>query len=359
MPGFWEPPTQQDTSPRRRLLAEHKMDGLERPAPHILASPPGTSAPIGLINYTPKTGEVHAPGVPAPEHELNYSLMPHNMGAGADAPMGQFTPYLAGAPGAREPLSGMVQPSWVQGPGAGADAPPGVGIPPGGEALTGRYGTAANMRANTFSPGQPPLSPAPYGVGPGPRLQASGPAVRPFEQRGTSIGNASTFGQDQGSFGGGFGAGGERGMGAGQTRPKQDFTGTSDDTPDASQGRVTATRTANADAAGAVDPNAALQGGASRGGAPTQSSNVLPSGLPQIPGYTFKTIYAWNADTQSMAPSHVVMIPDGTVPGLKSTILGYFMPGGGPDPLTHLPPFQVLPPDVRKEMEGSGKDPSR
>src|SRR5260221_2939717 len=46
---------------------------------HVLASPPGTAAPIKLINYTPDTKEVHQPGVLAPVDKLNYSIVPPSM----------------------------------------------------------------------------------------------------------------------------------------------------------------------------------------------------------------------------------------------------------------------------------------
>jgi hypothetical protein len=318
MPGFWDPPTRSDTQPRRRLLAEHNMDGLERQQPHIVASPPGTRAPTHLINYTPKTGEVHAPGVPAPEHELNYSLMPHD------------------------------------GIGAGADTPPGVGIPPGGENMTGRYANNANMRANTFSPGQPPLSPTPYGVGPGPRLQASGPAERPFEQRGTSIGNASTFGQDMGSFGGGFGAGqASGGMGAGQTKPNQDFTGTSGDLPDPNKGRVTVASSkpaasTSADAAGGTDPNTGKTSGA-----------PVPNNLGPAPaGYIPQVVYTTD-EQGNPQPSQVLWVPSPPGPGKKPIVAGFFIPGEQPDRISGLPRFQPMDAALRKELEGAGKDPTR
>ena len=48
---------------------------------HLLVSPAGQQAPEHLINYTPATKEVHAPGVPAPLWEENISLLPNHQGA--------------------------------------------------------------------------------------------------------------------------------------------------------------------------------------------------------------------------------------------------------------------------------------
>lgn len=42
---------------------------------HILMSPPGQQAPPGALNYTPATRELHPPGMSAPAHETNLSLM--------------------------------------------------------------------------------------------------------------------------------------------------------------------------------------------------------------------------------------------------------------------------------------------
>lgn len=43
---------------------------------HTVISPRGVAAPLGAINYTPATGEVHAAGMQAPVNEDNVSLMP-------------------------------------------------------------------------------------------------------------------------------------------------------------------------------------------------------------------------------------------------------------------------------------------
>ena len=344
MPRFWEPPSRDSKRPRDRLLAESKMTGLEHPQPHVLSSPPGTRAPIGLINYTPKTGEVHAPGVPAPEDELNYSLMPHDsdMGAGADMPQwqpstGTMDPYLQGGQPTQEGMSGMVQPTWVQ-PGAGADTPTGMGVMAGQSTLSGRYGTTANQRASTFQPGSPPLSPHPYGTGPGPRLSASGPAERPFEARGTQMGNASTFGQSDTSFG----TGQDR-MGAGQTGPRKEvpqFTGLDDDKPDATAGDAVKNP--------AVTPAVQQQ----------QQSQQLPPGLPSIPGYRAQRVDAPDA-SGTMQPNMIVMVPDPPDPTKKPTVLGFFVIGADVVPGTSLPPFQPLDAAARKALEGGGSDAMR
>ena len=134
------------------------MTGHEYPAPHILASPPGTQAPAHYINYTPDTNEVHGPGSLAPQDRLNYSLLPHDdlrpksMGAGVD---------------------------WGRTVGPGIANP---GMPPGSE-QGGRYSPTQALRDNTFSPGQPPIAQHPFGTGPGPQIQAAGPDIRDFDQR--------------------------------------------------------------------------------------------------------------------------------------------------------------------------------
>jgi len=197
-------------------MAENGRTGLERgPQPHIIASPPGTGAPIDRINYTPETGEVHAPGVLAPIDKLNYSLVPHDelQAGGNVSPPGQ--PPQGGGPAAGTGLSSALQPAnagqrvqsnvWKntgQGGsmGMGADsivASPGT--PAGTDGLMGRYGENAALRTNQFSPGQPPLSPTPYGTGPGPRVQASGPTARPVEQRGSMTGNLQNWGMGTGA----------------------------------------------------------------------------------------------------------------------------------------------------------------
>src|SRR6266487_3917450 len=43
---------------------------------HVVESPPGTAAPIGAINYTPDTREVHDVGTLAPVDKKNLSLIP-------------------------------------------------------------------------------------------------------------------------------------------------------------------------------------------------------------------------------------------------------------------------------------------
>lgn len=227
MPDFWQAPTAQATRPRPRLLAENGRTGLERgPQPHIIASPPGTGAPIDRINYTPDTGEVHPPGVLAPINKLNYSLVPHD-----DLNYsGQLGQPSAPAPGTNPPglqaqgggdagsgMSGAMQSQQAPGPipsnvwkntgdpgmmGTGADSiVNSPGTPAGTDGLMGRYGEGATLRSNTFSPGQPPLSPNPYGTGPGPRSSASGPVERPFDQRASNTGNLGNWGQNMGGMG--------------------------------------------------------------------------------------------------------------------------------------------------------------
>src|SRR5215471_7366426 len=213
---FWSPPSRTTTRPGARLTAENGRTGLERgPQPHIIASPPGTGAPIDRINYTPDTGEVHPPGVLAPIDKLNYSLVPHDelQAGGNVSPPGQ--PPQGGGLQAGQGLSQMLQPQrtspntpsnvWKntgQGGamGTGADSiVQSPGTPAGTDGLTGRYGESATLRTNAFSPGQPPLSPNPYGTGPGPRVQASGPTTRPVEQRSSMLGNLQNWGQGAGA----------------------------------------------------------------------------------------------------------------------------------------------------------------
>src|SRR5215471_16149449 len=219
---FWSPPSLNSTRPGARLTAENGRTGLEPgPQPHIVASPPGTGAPIDRINYTPDTGEVHPPGVLAPIDKLNYSLVPHDelqaggqlsppgqppqppqaQGGGDAGSMLSQATQSQGQPQAISPRSSNVWKNTGQGGsmGMGADsivASPGT--PAGMDGLTGRYGETATLRTNAFSPGQPPLSPNPYGTGPGPRAQASGPIQRPMDQRASMTGNLGNWGQSMG-----------------------------------------------------------------------------------------------------------------------------------------------------------------
>ncbi|MBV9173825.1 MAG: hypothetical protein JOZ81_27500, partial [Chloroflexi bacterium] len=152
--------------PRSRLIAASGGPAATGPhPPHILASPPGTSAPIGAINYTPRTNQIHAPGILAPVDELNYSLLPADTGMG----MGQEAGERYGT------------------------APPGQ---------QGRYSSAPSTLHNTFAPGQPPLSPRPYGTGSGPRNVVSGPGPRGFGERASMLGNTHGWGMGAGQSAG-------------------------------------------------------------------------------------------------------------------------------------------------------------
>jgi hypothetical protein len=155
-----------------------------------------------LINYTPDTGEVHGPGRLAPVDKHNYSLMPHDadMGAGQGASPQSGDPTMSGLQDqwARQQHEARNAPvPWQStltsgaGMGAGIDwgntqgpAVSSPGSPPGASG-TGRYAPAQAARDNVFSPGQPPMAAHPYGTGPGPQLQATGPETRDFAQRGS------------------------------------------------------------------------------------------------------------------------------------------------------------------------------
>ena len=159
MPG-WGPPTRSGWSPalrpRAALLAAAGTPTGPRP-PHILASPPGTQAPVGAINYTPKTNQIHPPGMAAPPGEMNYSLLPSGgMGMGAGAANYDVAPSGAGA------------------------------FP--------RYSSPPSEVRNTFQAGAPPLSPNPYGTGPSNRTIVSGAGSRPFSQRTMAQGNLHGYG---------------------------------------------------------------------------------------------------------------------------------------------------------------------
>src|SRR4029077_13934528 len=93
---------------------------------HMLASPPGTAAPLDHINTTPDTGEVHDRGQMAPVDKLNYTLLPS----------GQFDamPYTGGA-GSPQPMPFSGAAPQRENMGAGQ----GMSMQPGSERIAGRY----------------------------------------------------------------------------------------------------------------------------------------------------------------------------------------------------------------------------
>lgn len=359
---FWSPPTTQATRPRPRLLAENGRTGLERgPQPHIIASPPGTGAPIDRINYTPDTGEVHAPGVLAPIDKLNYSLVPHDdlnysgqLGQPSSPPGGAAQGGGAAGMGmsqAMQPQNPMQSNVWKNsGEGAGADSiVKSPGTPAGTDGLTGRYGENATQRSNVFSPGQPPLSPSPYGTGPGPRAQASGPITRPFDERASSVGNLGNWGTGMGGMG----------MGA-----DDDGNGYDDDTgepvyevpedamygnqPKASQGGTQPSGQSDV-----VTPQTSGNVGAE--GAPT----TVPGGYhfelrpPNDPGKAFATVNG------AVVRQALWQIPD--EPGRPSIPLGFydasFKPGSSERQYTRYTEKEQrsMSPDYSKELDAVAK----
>ena len=153
MPG-WAPHTEkaQQWNGQRKATQRGGNPGF-----HVLASPPGEQAPIDHINYTPATNEVHDRGTMAPKDKLNYTLLPTDALHGKSPGMGMGADY--------------------------GTAPPGQSL------FGGRYASAPSTQHNTFSPGQPPLSPHPYGTGPGPQTNVSGAGPRPFAERASTSGN--------------------------------------------------------------------------------------------------------------------------------------------------------------------------
>ena len=141
MPGFWEPPTRQDTNPRRRLLAEHNMDGLERQPPHIVASPwdPCADAPYQLHAQDGRGARPWRTRARARVELQSHAARQHGLGRGLAARRGH-------------PRVG--EPDWP-------------------------LREQRQHAGQHVLPWPAALSPTPYGVGPGPRLQASGPAERP------------------------------------------------------------------------------------------------------------------------------------------------------------------------------------
>jgi murein DD-endopeptidase MepM/ murein hydrolase activator NlpD len=319
----WQPRGQK---PAQKLSQAAGLTGLERKPPSILASPPGTPAPVHAINYTPSTGEVHQPGVLAPIDQLNYSLLP------ADMPIGQpqtpFQPTVTQQPGAVRgagPLAGAGGGfSAGMGMGAGAGGLPGSSIgadvSTGSESMTGRYGKQPSTRNNVFTPGQPPISPHPYGVGPGPRSIASGPQSRPMQQRGSSTGNLQGWGH----------MGGGQEMGSGQT------TGQDLNTPG-----LTISGGSSAGASGGVqgtpDTGATTSGGPAGRGRdnpqPSGTGDATPSGgggTPSGDNTPAAVPSGWHVDGDPNDPNGVLYLVNGdgsqripyAVPGPPDTVTG-------------------------------------
>jgi hypothetical protein len=305
--AFWQPPSLSSHKPAERLQAEHGMDGLTHPQPHVLASPPGTQAPAHLINYTPDTNEVHGPGVLAPSDKLNYSLMPHDAGMGMGAGV-----------------------DWGMTMGPGIASP---GSPPGTTG-NGRYAPAQSARDNSFSPGQPPISAHPYGTGPGPQLQATGPETRDFSQRGSMVGNGADFG-------------------AGQEAPdplrRPDFSGTTDEVPDQSNGTQPVQQQP---APNTAAPPAAAPAASKYFPEPGESDIAAANGIAALPGYHVE--FRKGADGRYQSAWQV---PDDPNDKSKPPVpMGYFLPGN-PDPIKGTTDFVPYPPDVRKQMTGAGVGP--
>lgn len=79
-----------DFDPKRRL------DGWQ-----MVVSPPGVQAPVGGVNYTPATKEIHAPGIPAPIDQMNLSAVPAGQNVVPQKPppptgMNTGGPYMQG-----------------------------------------------------------------------------------------------------------------------------------------------------------------------------------------------------------------------------------------------------------------------
>jgi hypothetical protein len=318
---YWQPPSLSSRKPEKRLQAEHGLAGLERPQPHILSSPPGTQAPTHLINYTPDTNEVHGPGSIAPVDKLNYSLMPH------DADLGSAPKVPTGMG-----MGAGIDWGNTQGPGIASP-----GSPPGATG-NGRYAPAQSARDNSFSPGQPPISAHPYGTGPGPQLQATGPEVRNFDQRGSMMGNASSFG-------------------AGQEAPdplkRPDFSGLTDEVPDASAGATAPVQAAPAPAAAAAAaPPPAAAAPSKYYPEPGEAEIAAQNNIAALPGYHVE----FRKDANGRYAS-AWQVPDDPNDKSKPPVpMGYFLPGN-PDPIKGTTDFVPYPADVRKQMMGANVGP--
>ena len=293
---MWEP----RQSPSSVLMGAARSRGGGALGPHILSSPPGTAAPIDAINYTPKTGEIHQPGVLAPVHEQNYSLIP----------------------------SGQVQGG--MGMGAGAAQTGTAPVAPGQERLTGRYSPPPSMASGTNSPGQPPLRPTPYSTGPGPRSQPSGPASAPFGQRGSMAGTAK-----------GWGMGNE--MGAGQTDPSGVDLSKVPQTLTQDEMDADLANQAGLDTSGGQTSTPATQPDPSSGG---------PSGFGQdTPAGQLTQPYAgWSIDpppAQQQPGAIVYMVsPEGTR-------IPIYVVTGPPDPATHQPHLRNITSAEQKLITGA------
>ena len=304
MPAGWAP----RQKPAAVLQGAWRGKPQPSTSPHIMASPPGTPAPVHAINYTPKTGEIHHPGTLAPVHELNYSLIPHGgLGGGNEY-------------------------------GAGLDSRAGAGPPltPGQEQMTGRYGAPASMASGTYQPGAPPMRPSPYGTGPGPRNAPSGPMPSAFGQRGSLQGITRGWGQGMGNE---FGAG-DDGDGSSQIDPGalSAAAGVSSANPDQSTGgadggtQPVSTQPATATSA---------PGGEAT---PQQVQAVTPAGYHQDPPPAQQqvgdTVYLVSPDGSKRIPMFTVTAP--------------------PDPATGAPHIAVLPKDIRDAIQGQqAKNPNQ
>jgi Peptidase family M23 len=130
---------------------------------HVMHSPPGIEAPRGLINYTPKTGEVHAPGARAPVEHLNLSLVPEQRPRWQPPQVGRGQDVGVGAD---EEDSYIPDPSIL---GAAGGAPPAAAPPPAAASPTGLnpYGTVGEPAYSEANP-PPVVAPQPPAAAPPP-----------------------------------------------------------------------------------------------------------------------------------------------------------------------------------------------
>jgi hypothetical protein len=132
----WTPPDEPVNPDRTQLVMPPGWSPRGRDMPwQVVMSPPGTPAPMGMYNYTPKNREVHQPGAQAPVDETNLSLVP--AGGSPSSPAGATAPVPAPSPPGVPPPGGasMAAPPPPAPPGAPSpQRPPAPGMHPGGGA---------------------------------------------------------------------------------------------------------------------------------------------------------------------------------------------------------------------------------
>jgi cell wall-associated NlpC family hydrolase len=170
--GGWIPPDEPVNPDHTTLAMPIGWQPRGRDMPwQVVMSPPGTPAPMGMYNYTPKSREVHQPGSQAPVDETQLSLVP--AGGSPSSPAGATAPVPAPSPPGVPPPggSGMAAPPPPTPPGAppsprpsapgmhpGGGAPPPTGMMPPGPSPT-PLGTPPVLR--------PPQQQPPTGMGQG------------------------------------------------------------------------------------------------------------------------------------------------------------------------------------------------